>query len=93
VSTAVAVRELVLRGIGVAVVGMYVEDIGGKFAGARGAAWVYQGSGWTIELTEGARVRVGSAELGVTIVQIMGAEPVVEQIEVALSRKVLRAGG
>ena len=86
-------RELILRGIGVAVVGMYVEDIGGRRMAPRAGAQSYQGSGWRIELSEGENVRVGSVQLGVTAVRIEGPDQVVERVEAILSRKVLRAGG
>ncbi len=87
------VRELTLRGIGVGVVGMYVEDLGGQAVDARPGSATYDGPGWRIELSSGEAVRVGAVQLGVTLVRIEGPEPVTEQVEALLSRKVLRAGG
>ncbi len=88
-----SVRELTLRGIGVAVVGMYVEDLGGQLVDARPGSATYAGPGWRIELRAGEKVEVGSVQLGVTIVRIEGPEPAAEQVEALLAKKVLRAGG
>ncbi len=85
-------QELTLRGMGVGVVGMYVEDLGGQLVAERGGR-VYAGPGWQIELVEGEAVRVGAVQLGVTLVRIEGSESTVAQVGAALSRKVLRAGG
>jgi hypothetical protein len=87
------VRELTLRGIGVGVVGMYVEDLGGQRVDAAAGSETYAGPGWRIELSRGETVRVGSVQLGVTIVRIEAPEPIAEQVEALLSAKVLRAGG
>jgi hypothetical protein len=87
------VRELTLRGIGIGVVGMYVEDLGGQQVDAPAGSEAYTGPGWRIELSKGENVGVGSVQLGVTIVRITAPEPVAEQVEALLSRKVLRAGG
>lgn len=86
-------RELTLRGIGAGVVGMYVEDLGGRVLEARPGGRVYVGPKWRIELSAGEPVRVGAVQLGVTVVRIEGPEPVAGQVEALLSRKVLRAGG
>lgn len=86
-------RELTLRGIGPAVVGMYVEDLGGRPVAARPGTVAYEGPGWRVDVSAGEAVRVGSVQLGVTVVRIEGPEPVTAQVEALLSRKVLRAGG
>jgi hypothetical protein len=88
-----SVRELTLRGIGVEVVGMYVEDLGGQVVDTRPGSASYEGPGWRIELRAAEPVRVGSVQLGVTIVRVEGQQPVVQQVEALLSKKVLRAGG
>jgi hypothetical protein len=72
---------------------MYVEDIAGQLVEERAGGQVYEGLGWRIELAEGERVRIGSAELGVTVVRINAPETIAERIEAVLSQKVLRAGG
>jgi hypothetical protein len=72
---------------------MYVEDIGGRLVDTRAGIQEYRGSGWWIELSEGEEVRIGSIQLGVTVMRIEGPEPLAEQIEAILCQKVLRAGG
>ncbi len=81
--------RLSLRGIGVAVIVVYLADLGG----VEKEPGLIVGPGWQARVWAGEPVRLHALRLGVTEVEFSGEPAAVEQVVMEFQRKAIRAGG
>jgi hypothetical protein len=81
--------ELVLRGIGPAILRRYLRQLGAE----EGDGACLVGDGWTARVVASDPILIGSVRLGQSVVTLAGDDATVRAVAEELKAKVLRIGG
>lgn len=81
--------RLSLRGIGPAIVSLYLTELGGVEV----EPGLVIGQGWQSQVWQGEPFQLGAVRVGVTELEFSGDPATVEQVVTDFKKKAIRAGG